>query len=113
MTERTKKGFSLLELLAAVTILGIIASVLIVRITDNVSDAKVKTCFHNRSLINSALERYSLMEGTFATSLDDLDTPDYLPGGVPTCPATSNAYTIDGVTSRISGHTSTTNPGDH
>ena len=93
-------------------IIGSLAAVIIVRASQHIDNGAVKSCFHNRTQINSAIERYTLMEGS-VPSLSDLDDEDYLPGGVPNCPVTGNAYTIDSGTNRVLGHTSVSNPGDH
>ena len=51
-------GFSLLELLAVVTILGIIAVVVIPRITVSAGTAKANANTQNIAEINSAVERW-------------------------------------------------------
>ena len=55
-----RRGFSLLELLAVVTILGIIAVVVVPRISISSTTAKQKADAQNKSEINSAVERWYL-----------------------------------------------------
>jgi len=109
-SDEMRQGFSLLELLAVVTLIGIIASLLVPRIQASSDRAKEKSCDHNRTELNSAIERYGITNGNFPSALNDLNIPDYFPGGIPTCPVTGNAYTINATTNRIDGHT---NSGNH
>jgi prepilin-type N-terminal cleavage/methylation domain-containing protein len=104
-TERT--AFSLMELLAVVTILGIIAALLLPRVMTGTDVAKEKACFHNRAEINITVEQYNLHTGGWpANDLSDIAAdPQYFPEGVPTCPVSGAAYRIDGTTRRVVGHT--------
>lgn len=94
MRSRVYRGFSLLELLAVVTILGIIAVIVIPRIGVQGFTAKAKVCDQYVSDINAAIERYYFDNGAFPTQMSDL-TPDYYPEAIPPCPATGLPYTID------------------
>lgn len=103
---RTEKrsGFSLLELLAVVTILGIIALVVIPRISASSTTAKENSCFQNKSEINSAVERYFFTNGSLPTDVNTLNTATYFPDGIPSCPVSNTAYTLNATTKRVSGH---------
>ncbi|MCG8450758.1 MAG: prepilin-type N-terminal cleavage/methylation domain-containing protein [Pirellulales bacterium] len=111
--NQPKRGFSLLELMVVVTIIGTIAAIIIARASDNITNAEVKACLHNRSIINAAAERYALMESSAPANISDLDDPDYLEGAVLTCPVTGNAYVLNSSTNRVQGHTTTATPGNH
>jgi prepilin-type N-terminal cleavage/methylation domain-containing protein len=105
-------GFSLMELLAVVTILGIIAAMVVSRVMVSTDNAKEQTCLHNRAEINITVEQYYLNTGSWpANDLSDIasDT-NYLPDGLPVCPMSGNAYTLDPVTHRVIGHSG---PGTH
>lgn len=108
-----RRGFSLIELLAIVAIVGTLAALIIARASDHIDNASCKSCFHNKAAINAAIERYALIEEAFPTAISDLDDPEYLEGAVLTCPVTGNAYTLNTTTNRVDGHSTTTNPGDH
>ena len=106
-------GFTLLELMLVVILLGIIAAIVLPRVIGSADDAKVKTCHHNRVEINSAIERYQVVNGSFPTDLSDLESAEYFPIGIPVCPVTGSTYTMNSTTNRVEGHASGTNPGDH
>lgn len=106
-------GFSLLELIAVVTIIGVIATLIIPRVTTSAYTAKEKACFHNRAEINSAVEIYALENGTFPASVGDLDTPDRFPDGIPACPVSGVAYTLNATTHRVQGHLGGGKSGGH
>jgi prepilin-type N-terminal cleavage/methylation domain-containing protein len=105
--SRKPSGFSLLELLAVVTILGIIALVIIPRITFSSTTAKKNACFQNKAEINSAAERYYFDNGSVPADLAALNT--YFPDGVPVCPVSGNAYAL-GANGRVTSHTGDTHP---
>ena len=95
---RKNRGFSLLELLAVVTILGIIAAVVIPRISVSASTAKINANAQNIAEINTAVERWYFDKGSYPkTDLSDLaGDPSYLPDGVPANPlATATTYELD------------------
>ncbi|MDX1962083.1 MAG: type II secretion system protein [Pirellulales bacterium] len=101
--KRNRKGFSLLELLAVITILGIIAVVVVPRISTSSARAKSEADKQNRSEINSAVERWYFEKGTWpANNLSDIGADiNYFPSGIPTNPVNGKAYTLDGTTRRV------------
>lgn len=97
-------GFSLIELMAVVTILGILVSIVLTRIVNSTDAAKAKTCVNNVQQINSALEQFAVSTGNFATAISNVDTIEYFPGSIPTCAVDGSAYTLNTTTHRIEGH---------
>ncbi len=97
------RGFSLLELLAVVAILGVIAALIVPRVTTSTDTAKEKVDAHNRGVINAAVERYYLIEGSWpALDLNGIGSdPDYFPDGIPTNPKNGAAYTLNATTHRV------------
>lgn len=61
----TRRAFSLLELLAVVTILGIIAVVVIPRITVSKTKSMRNVALHGQREIRAAAERYYLEKGGY------------------------------------------------
>ncbi len=88
-------GFSLLEMLAVVTIIGVLAAMIVPRIAISGAEAKKKMCTHRISEVNKGLERYFIEKGERATSVDQLTELDTFPDGVPSCPLTGDSYKID------------------
>ena len=84
---RSRKGFTLVELMIVVLILGALAAIAIPRIMGGAATARVNACATNVDLINSQIELYYANEGTWPAVLTDVtqDT-DYFPDGEPVCP---------------------------
>ncbi|MCG8450753.1 MAG: prepilin-type N-terminal cleavage/methylation domain-containing protein [Pirellulales bacterium] len=94
-----KKGFSLLELLAVVTILGIIAAIIVPRVTVSSDSAKAKVQSHQIATLNAAIERYYIDNNSWPTALSDLVT-NYVPDGIPT-PPQGGSYGLNTTTNRV------------
>lgn len=103
-TDRT--AFSLMELLAVVIILGLLAALILPRVTTGTDVAKTKSCVHNRTEINITVEQYYMNTGAWpANDLSDIAANvNYFPDGLPTCPKTGAPYRIDPTTHRVVGH---------
>lgn len=101
--RKSRKAFSLLELLAVVTILGVIAAIIIARFTTTTTTAKNKLNVHNKAVINAMVERYYMETGSWpSANLNELATPNYFPDGVPKSPYDGTTqYTIDAATHRV------------
>jgi general secretion pathway protein G len=101
--RKQRRGFSLMELLAVVTILGIIAAIVIPRVTSSSDTAKAKVNLHNKATINSAVERWYVEKGSWpANNLSDIGADaTYFPSGIPTNPVDNSAYTLNATTRRV------------
>ena len=98
-----RTGFSLMELLAVVTILGIIAAIIVPRVTVSSDTAKQKVNAHNKATINAAVERYYIENNAWpANDLSDIGAnANYFPDGVPVNPTNGNPYTLNATTHRV------------
>ena len=103
--KRNRRGFSLLELLAVVTILGIIAAMVIPRISTSSDTAKANVHAQNKAEINAAVERYYVNVGSWPSAdLNEMlpvTSYDYFPNGLPANPLGGAAYTISTTTHRV------------
>ena len=101
--KNKRVGFSLMELLAVVTILGIIAAIIVPRVTVSSDTAKQKVHAHNKATINAAVERWYIETGAWpANDLSDIGADaDYFPDGLPTNPINGGAYSLNAATHRV------------
>ena len=101
-----QRAFSLLEVLAVVTILGILAALVIPRLAGSTEEADRNACFVNQGDIEIQAHLWRRHNGVWpAASLNDIGGDDqYFPEGLPTCPVDGSAYTID-ATGQVVGHT--------
>ncbi|ABR49607.1 putative type IV pilin [Alkaliphilus metalliredigens QYMF] len=92
---RNKKGFTLIELIVVIAILGILAGIAVPRFASTQDNAKNKAHNANVRTIESAVSVYMANTNTALDAMDDIDvlTPDYLQA-VPANPTGGDAYTI-------------------
>lgn len=100
--KRREHGFTLIEVLAVVVVIGIIAAIALPRFLGVKSDAEEKACKGNMASINVQVERYYTVNGSWPATLATItgDT-DYFPDGAPTCPG-GGTYTLSSTTHRVS-----------
>lgn len=84
MRRRTSSGFSLVEMVVVVLVLGIIAAVAAPRMFDTTSDAKANSTKLNLTVIRDALELYKSQNGAYpAASSITTDLKNFLRGTFP------------------------------
>ena len=102
-SRKKQSGFSLLELLAVVTILGIIAAIIVPRVTVSSDTAKQRVRDHHKATINAAVERWYVDKGSWP--LDNLSNigadVNYFPDGIPTNPVDGSAYSLNATTDQV------------
>lgn len=98
-----RRGISVLELLAIATILGILAAIIVPRITVSSDTANQKENVHNKAVINAKVERWYVEKGSWPDdNLRNIGAdPEYFPNGVPTNPIDGNKYLLDPTTHRV------------
>lgn len=97
---------SLLEMLAVVTLLGILAAIVIPRVSTPGRRAKTTSCQVNKTNIEIQAALWFRRTGAWpSATLADIGADlDYFPEGLPTCPVDGSAYTFDSLTRQVSGH---------
>ncbi|MFT5327982.1 MAG: prepilin-type N-terminal cleavage/methylation domain-containing protein [Planctomycetaceae bacterium] len=101
---RARRGFSLLELLAVTTIIGIVASVVLPRIGESASHAKGEVCLEYKAQLNVAAEKFFLANGRLPKVVNQLHGEEYYGSEVPACPVDGSAYRLNLITGRVTGH---------
>jgi general secretion pathway protein G len=98
-------GFSLTELMAALAIIGVAATVIIVRSTVGASSSRSAGCRSYKGDIEVQAELWRHNTGSWpATNLSNIGADiNYFPAGVPTCPVDGSTYAIDSA-GRVVGH---------
>lgn len=110
INKMNKKGFTLIEMLIVVVIIGVLSSIVLPRITGNAKEAKIKACLQQVASINSTIELIMFEKSLVAPTGVDfpavtvktaaVDTiaggimDEYFPDGGMSCPVASNQYHI-------------------
>ncbi len=108
MTQyKAQYGFSLMELVSVVAILGTLSIVIVPRVINHYMSANKSTCYMQKQEIELQVNLWKRNIGSYpAANLSVIGADaNYLPDGLPICPVDGTAYTIDTTTGRVIGHT--------
>jgi prepilin-type N-terminal cleavage/methylation domain-containing protein len=100
-------AFSLTELMAVVAILGVLAILIVPRVSSQQDNSKRSACYANQGDIELQVKLWKRNNGTYpASNLSDIGVnTTYFPSGLPVCPVDGTAYTISTTTGLVIGHT--------
>jgi prepilin-type N-terminal cleavage/methylation domain-containing protein len=105
-----KRGFTLVELLIVVLILGALSLVAIPRVSMSAEASKTRACEANVDIINSQIELYKSINGSYPT-IDALTAnKDYFPEGMPVCPL-NGKYLLNSQNRAYCTHSNSSNCG--
>jgi prepilin-type N-terminal cleavage/methylation domain-containing protein len=94
--RKSQKGFTLVELLIVVVILGILAAVAIPRFLTTRTESQRQACRSNMSSIQSIVEELLFTNSLTSVAITEPLLIARFPQGIPTCPDGNTAYTITG-----------------
>ena len=84
--KSAQQGFTLIELMVVIVILGILAGVVVPRIMDNPDKARVAKAKHDITALGSALDVYRLDNFVYPTTDQGLEALVSQPSGNPAAP---------------------------
>jgi prepilin-type N-terminal cleavage/methylation domain-containing protein len=94
-TRRLESGFTLVELLVVIVILGILAAVVVFAVNGVQNRAKVSACKADVATVTTAGESYFAQKGTYAADIATLVSNGFLHSALSTTSGYTVTYTVN------------------
>ncbi len=91
MKKMNKKGFTLVEIMIVVAIIGLLAAIGIPSFQRARTNSRTKACMNNLRMIESGAEQHMMLNNQTTCDMNQAEV--FIKGGVPECGASGN-YTL-------------------
>ena len=100
------KGFTLVEIMIVVAIIGLLAAIAIPNFIQARTTTRLNACRNNQRIISAAIQQWAMETSQLETAVVSTASGAwgaYIKGGVPQCPVGPTAYTY-GTTDTVAGY---------